>query len=120
MPFIHDNNLMLQHDNTRPHVANICTQFLEAENIPILAWLEYSLNMSPFEHVWDANGDHTRYYLLYFFSVYGKCFRSLSSAQEKWEQKQKCCVYIFVQCTALCYSAYAITTLAYHFPCITR
>ena len=34
----------------------------------------------------------------WFFCVYRKCFRSLSSAHEKWEQKQKCCIYIFVQC----------------------
>ena len=32
------------------------------------------------------------------FCVYRKCFRSLSSSHEKWEQKQKCCIYIFVQC----------------------
>ncbi len=32
-----DHHLMLQHDNARPHVARICTQFLEAENIPVLA-----------------------------------------------------------------------------------
>ncbi len=25
VPFIHDHHLMLQHDNTRPHVARICT-----------------------------------------------------------------------------------------------
>ncbi len=31
----HDHHLMLQHDNARPHVARICTQFLEAENIPV-------------------------------------------------------------------------------------
>ncbi len=37
VPFIHDHHLMLQHDNARPHVARICTQFLEAENIPVLA-----------------------------------------------------------------------------------
>ncbi len=47
VPFIHDRHLMLQHDNARPHVARICTQFLEAENIP-------SPDMSPIEHVWDA------------------------------------------------------------------
>ncbi len=45
VPFIHDHHLMLQHDNARLHVARICTQFLEAENIPVLA----------------ANGGHTRY-----------------------------------------------------------
>ncbi len=31
VPFIHDHRLMLQHDNARPNVARICTQFLEAE-----------------------------------------------------------------------------------------
>ncbi|KAL1282476.1 hypothetical protein QQF64_001279, partial [Cirrhinus molitorella] len=50
VPFIHDHHLMLQHDNAQPHVARICTQFLEAENIPGLAWPAYSLDMSPIEH----------------------------------------------------------------------
>ncbi len=42
VPFFHDHHL------------RICTQFLEAENIPVLAWPAYSLDMSPIEHVWDA------------------------------------------------------------------
>ncbi len=54
VPFIHDHHLMLQHDNARPHVARICTQFLEAENIPVLAWQAYSPDMSPIEHIRDA------------------------------------------------------------------
>ncbi len=56
VPFIHDHHLILQHDNARHHVAKICTQFLEAENIPVLAWPAYSPDMSPTEHVWDALG----------------------------------------------------------------
>ncbi len=54
VPFIHNHHLMLQHDNAWPNVARICTQFLKAENIPVLAWPAYSPNMSPIEHVWDA------------------------------------------------------------------
>ncbi len=54
VPFIHDHHLMLQHDNAWPHVARICTQFLDAENSPVLAWPAYSPDMSPIKHVWDA------------------------------------------------------------------
>jgi hypothetical protein len=43
---------MFQHDDARPHVARICTQFLEAENVPA-----YS-DMPPVKHVWDALGRH--------------------------------------------------------------
>ncbi len=66
VPFIHDHYLMLQHDNARPHVARICTQFLEAENIPVLAWPAYSVDISPIEHVWNA-----------LIGVYGSVFQFL-------------------------------------------
>ena len=45
---------MFQHNNAQPHVARICTQFLEAENVPVLPWPAYAPGMSPIEHVWDA------------------------------------------------------------------
>ncbi len=54
VPFIHDHHLMLQ------HVARICTQFLEAENIPVLAWPAYPPDMSPIGHVWDAQDRRIR------------------------------------------------------------
>ncbi len=60
VPFIHDHHLMLQHDNAWPHVARICTQFLEAENIPVLAWPAYSPDKATIEHVWDALDRHIR------------------------------------------------------------
>ncbi len=60
VPFIHDHHLMLQHDNAWPHVSRICTQFLEAENILVLAWPAYSPNMSRIKHVWDALDQHIR------------------------------------------------------------
>uniref|UniRef100_A0A8C7Z1I8 Transposase n=1 Tax=Oryzias sinensis TaxID=183150 RepID=A0A8C7Z1I8_9TELE len=60
VPYIQQHHLMLQHDNAWPHVARICTQFLEAENIPVLAWPAYSPDMSPIEHAWDALDRRTR------------------------------------------------------------
>ena len=51
VPFIRRHDLMFQHDNARPHVPQICTQFLEAENVPVLPWPAYSPDMSPIEDV---------------------------------------------------------------------
>ena len=54
VPFLCRNHLIFQHDDARPHVARICKQFLEAENVPVLPWPAYSSDMSPIKHVWDA------------------------------------------------------------------
>ena len=45
---------MLQHDNARPHVRTIWTQFLDAENVPDIPRPADSPDMSPIEHVWDT------------------------------------------------------------------
>ena len=50
------HHLMFQHDNAQPRVVWICTQFLEAENVPVLPWPAYSPDMSPIEHIWDYTG----------------------------------------------------------------
>ena len=56
---IYRHHLRLQHDNARrPHVARICTQFLEAENVSVLPWPAYSPDMSPIKPVWDALDQH--------------------------------------------------------------
>jgi hypothetical protein len=54
VPLIWRNHLMFQHDNAQPHVAMICIQFQEFENVSVFTWPAYSLDMSPIQHVWDA------------------------------------------------------------------
>jgi hypothetical protein len=51
VPFIHHHHLMFQH-NARPHVTRFCTQFPEAENVPVLPWFSYLPDMSPIGHIW--------------------------------------------------------------------
>jgi hypothetical protein len=58
MLFICRYHLVFQRDNARPHVARICTQFLEDEIVPVLPWPAYSPDMSPVEHVRDAPDRH--------------------------------------------------------------
>ena len=51
---------MFQHDNAQPHDAWICTQFLEAETVPVLPCPAYLPDMSPIEYVCDALDRHVR------------------------------------------------------------
>ena len=55
------HHLLFQHDNARPHVVRICTQFLEAENVLVLPWPACSPEMPHIEHVWDALDQHAQY-----------------------------------------------------------
>ena len=45
VPFIRRHQLVFLHDNALLHVTRTCTQFLEAENVPVLP--AYSPDMSP-------------------------------------------------------------------------
>ena len=62
VPFLCRRCLMFQHDDAWTNVSRICTQFLEAENVPVLPWPVYSpdmyiglyIHLIHIEHVWDA------------------------------------------------------------------
>jgi hypothetical protein len=71
---------MFQHDNAQPHVARICTQFLEAENVPVFPWLAYSPDMSLIEHVWDALDQRVQQRVPVPTSI-----QQLSTAIEEWD-----------------------------------
>ena len=54
VPFLQRQGLaILMHDNARPHVARICRQFLNRNNVNVLPWSAVSPNMNLIEHIWD-------------------------------------------------------------------
>ena len=52
VPFVQQHHLIFQQDNTRPHVARVCQDFLANHNINPLDWPPYSPDLSPIEHLW--------------------------------------------------------------------
>ena len=42
LPLVNAHNLMFQHDNTRPHVARVCCDFLNQNNVQVINWPPYS------------------------------------------------------------------------------
>ena len=48
------------HDNAGPHVARICRQFLNRNNVNVLPWPAVSANMNPIEHIWIYIGRKVR------------------------------------------------------------
>ena len=51
---------ILMHDNARPHVARICRQFLNRNNVNVLPWPAVSPDMNPIEHIWGYLGRKVR------------------------------------------------------------
>ena len=51
---------ILMHDNARPHVAMICRQFLNRNNVNVLPWPAVSPDLNPIEHIWDYLGRKVR------------------------------------------------------------
>ena len=51
---------ILMHDNARPHVARVCRQFLNRNNVNLLPWPAVSPDMNQIEHIWDYLGRKVR------------------------------------------------------------
>ena len=45
---VNAHNLVFQHDNARPHVARVCRDFLNQNNVQVLP---YSPDLNPVEHL---------------------------------------------------------------------
>ena len=61
VPFLQRHGpAILMHDNARSHVARICRQFLNRNNVNILLWPAMSPDMNPIEHMWDYLGRKVR------------------------------------------------------------
>ena len=52
VPTAQQHALTFQQDNTRPHVALICTDFLAQNNIHVIDWPPFSPDFSPIKHLW--------------------------------------------------------------------
>ena len=61
VPFLQRHEpAILIHDNARPHVARICRQFLNRDNVNVLPWPAVSPDMNPIEHILDYLGRKVR------------------------------------------------------------
>ena len=61
VPFLQRHGpAILMHDNARPHVARICRQFRNRNNVYVLPWPAVSPDVNPIEHIWDYIGRKVR------------------------------------------------------------
>lgn len=53
LPHVNVHGGQFQQDNARPHIARVCQDFLQHNNIQTLPWPARSPDLSPIEHLWD-------------------------------------------------------------------
>lgn len=53
VPFVFGNQFILMHDNARPHVARVVTDYLDEVGIERLDWPACSPDLNLIEHFWD-------------------------------------------------------------------
>jgi transposase len=64
VPFFHNHQDVgiFQHDNARPHTANVTRNFLAQQPFLVLDWPANSPDMNPVEHAWDELNRRVRQY----------------------------------------------------------
>ena len=56
----HNQNLIFQQDNARPHSARVTQDFLRQHGVNVMDWPAVSPDMNPNEHMWDELGRRVR------------------------------------------------------------
>ena len=97
VPFSRHHGGILQHDNARPHVARVCTDFLQLQNINVLPLIYYHACGTALcvltETLYQANESQEMK-----FSCVISFYFLKSKTTAIFELEYMCSVFTFVQC----------------------